>query len=164
MKCVRRGPRRTAYLGSRSQRRQAARRLRDHRLKRTDRPREIVLVEIGEPDVQPDSRNIRRKFFGLPQCRQSLRPLLAPHMNHAEIGVSSRYARVDRQHLPEGALTLIQPTRTQRGFSSGKHLLRIMRRWCFSGGRLRLRRRRALRASRTRKKKRPKNHEEHADA
>src|SRR5260221_8209079 len=118
------------------------RRLLYDRLKRTDRPREVVLTEIYKPDVQTDSRNARREFLRLVQHFESLRPLLATHMNYAEIGICSRHSGIDRQYRPELALGFIELARTQRGFSSLKQLLRIAR--CLRGSGRALRRRGAL--------------------
>ena len=107
-----------------------------------NRAHEIVLTEICEPDIQPDSRDARRELLGFVQHFESPRPLLAAHMNHAKIRISSRHAGIDRQHLPELAFGIIKLTRMERGFSGFKQLLRIARRLRRSGPRLR--RRRAL--------------------
>src|SRR5258708_17323955 len=118
------------------------RRLLYDRLKRTDRPCEIVLTKICKPDVQPDSSNVRRELFSLVQHFESLQPLLATHMNYAEIGIRSRHSVVDHQHLPELALGFIELARTQRGLSGLKQLLRLAR--CLRGAAHALRRRSAL--------------------
>src|ERR1700730_5116134 len=88
-------------------------RLLQHRFKRTDRPQEIVLTEICEPNIQPDSRNVRSQCLGLVQHFERLRPPLAAHLTHAKIGESPRHTGVDRQHLPERALGIIQSARMQ---------------------------------------------------
>jgi hypothetical protein len=49
-------------------------------------------------------------------------------MNHSKIRIRPRHAGIDRQHLPERALGIIQPARMQRAFSGFKQLLRITRR------------------------------------
>src|SRR5258708_3746659 len=46
-------------------------RLLHDRLKRPDRTREIVLTEICETNIQPDSRNVRRQLLSLVQHFES---------------------------------------------------------------------------------------------
>jgi len=71
------------------------------------------LPVIGEADVQPDSWHLRHQMFRFAQHLQSFCPLLAAHVDDAEIRVRSAGPRIRRQHLPEVALRFVQPTLIQ---------------------------------------------------
>ena len=86
----------------------------DHRLEKWNSFQEFILPIIDEADVQPDSRHLRHQMFSLAQHLQSFSPLLAPHINHAEICISAAHLRIHSDHLLEVALRLVEPVLVQR--------------------------------------------------
>ena len=68
----------------------------DHRFEKWYSFQEFILAIISQADVQPDSRHLRHQMFSLAQRLQSFGPLLAPHVDHAEICVSAAHLRILR--------------------------------------------------------------------
>ena len=96
-----------------------------HRFKRRNRVSKIVLAIVNQPDVEPDSRNLRRQMFSLAQHLQRLRPLLAAHVDHTQIRVRARHLRIDRKHASKRMFGFVQVSALQRRLTPLKKLLRI---------------------------------------
>ena len=63
-------------------------------------------------------------MLGLMQHLQRLRPLLAPHVDDAQIGVGAGGLRVQRQHAAKRTLGHVEVVLLQSGFALLKQLLR----------------------------------------
>jgi hypothetical protein len=72
--------------------------------------------------LRPDSGLVRHQMFRFAQHLQSFCPLLAPHVDDAQIHVGSAGLRIRRQHLPEVALRFVQPALIQGVLSRLKKL------------------------------------------
>ena len=88
-----------------------------HRFKRSDGGAKVVLPVVGQPDVETNSGDLRRQGFGLVQHLERLRPLLAPHVNHAQVGVCAGSLRVLGQHRTKRMLGQIEIVLLQGGFA-----------------------------------------------
>ena len=95
-----------------------------HRFERSDGGAKVVLPIVGQADVEANSGDPRRQMLGLMQHVQRLRPLLAPHVDDAQIGVGAGRLRVQRQHSAKRTLGHIEVVLLQSGFALLKQLLR----------------------------------------
>ena len=89
---------------------------------------------VGQADVQANSGNLRRQMFGFLQHLQRLRPLLAPHGDHTQIGVGAGSPRILRKHSAKRTLRQVEIVLLQSAFALLKELLgswrRCLRRAC----------------------------------
>src|SRR5271156_4842965 len=92
-----------------------------HRFKRPNRPPKIILPVINQSNIQTNPRHPRRQLLCLPQHFQSMRPLLTPHRDHAQILISPRRPRFRRQNFPERPLRPIQFPSPQSRFPLRKN-------------------------------------------
>ena len=99
-----------------------------HGFERWNSFKKLILPVIGEADVQPDSRLLRQQMFRFAQHLQSFCPLLATHVDDAEIRVRSAGLRIQSQHLAEVAFRFVQPALVQRVLPRSKKLCGICRR------------------------------------
>ena len=86
-------------------------------IRKERRRREIVLPVVGQAEVEANSGDLWRQMLGLMQHVQRLRPLLAPHGDDAQIGVSAGGLRVQRQHSAERTLGHVEVVLLQRIFA-----------------------------------------------
>ena len=75
-----------------------------HGFKGSDGGAKIVLPVVDQADVETNSRDLRRQMFGFVQHLQRLRPLLAPHGDDAQVGISAGGLRIQRQDAAKGTL------------------------------------------------------------
>ncbi len=83
-------------------------------------------------------------MLGLFERLQSFRPLLAAHVNHAQIGIRRSRLWIEFRHTPEVTLRLVQPVLGERLLSALKNPCGII---------LGRTRRRGLRSQRSRQQK-----------
>ena len=107
------------------------RRVFHHGRERRNRRTEIVLPIVHQPNIQADSGYTRCEMLRLIQHRKRWLPLLAAHVDHAQVRVRPRQLRVRRQHGAKVLFSLIKTIAFQSQFALLEFLLRI-------GGRFRL--------------------------
>ena len=96
-----------------------------HGFEGRNRFEKFILPVVGEADIQPNSGDLRHQSLGFVQDRRAPCPLLAPHVDHAEIGVSRSRLRIDCKHCAEVALRFVEPSMLQSLLPALKQLSRI---------------------------------------
>src|SRR5207253_7200286 len=85
----------------------------------------IAAPVLTETKVQPDPRHFWFELLGSSQQRDCPVPFLAPHSDHAKIGISGARAPVNRKHLTKGRFCGIEVPRLKRRLPFRKQCLRI---------------------------------------
>lgn len=87
---------------------------------------EVALPVVGQTDIQADPGDLRRELRSVVETGKRLLPLLAPHMNDAQVGVRSGHPGVERQDALEAALGAIEVSLSKRVLPFGKHFRGIL--------------------------------------
>lgn len=91
----------------------------------------IFLVIVNQTNVQLNPSHFGGQSLGCVEHCEGLRPFFAAHGNYGKVGVGSGYVGIDRQHLPEFVLGLVELAIAECGFSGFKDFLRILSgNWC----------------------------------
>jgi hypothetical protein len=99
-----------------------------HTLESWNSFKEIILPVIGEADIEANSGNLRHQTFSFAQVLQCLHPLLAAHVNHAEVRIGRADLRIRDNHLPKIAFSLVKPVLVERILTRLKNFRGIERR------------------------------------
>jgi hypothetical protein len=100
---------------------QCIRLIADDRFKQRNGQQELVLAVVGEANVEANSGHLRQHALGLQQHFERLGPLLAPHIDDAQVRAGCSRLRIEGQNLAKIVFGFVQSATIQSVLSMLKN-------------------------------------------